>query len=166
MLSEFITETDVPIRTFAEMESINPDIAVCHDTVKVNEDALMGIIRGKFEMFAVPANARRKKTTGAASRIFFVKWTFDAPVVRNVEFAPFAIIECRRFCIRRISGKEPIVIHRNFVARIFGSIGCKHNEECDQQDGEHANHRAVVDFESSNSRRTQSYITPCDQLSA
>src|SRR5580765_686509 len=121
-------------------------------------------------MFAVPTEARWKKTARATGGIFHVEWPLDAPIVWNVELAPYAVIECRRFCAGRIfEGKEPIVIHRNFVARIFGSVGIKHNEECDQEQPmceEQTNHRAVVDFESSNSRRTQSYITPWDQLSA
>src|SRR5262245_49519315 len=121
-------------------------------------------------MFAVPADASWKKTARATGRVFFVERPLDAPIVWNVELAPSAVIKCRRFGVGRIfEGKEPIVVHRNFVARVFSAVRLKHKLRCGQQqrkDGEHADHRVVVDFESSNSRRTQSYMTPWDQLSA
>src|SRR5690349_17388367 len=102
MVSQFVTETHVPIRTFAKLEPINPDIAVGHDAVEVDEDALLRKFSGESEMFAVPANASWKKTTCASGRIFLIKGTFDAPIMWNIEFAPVGVVEHRSLRTRRV----------------------------------------------------------------
>src|ERR1035437_7120774 len=58
---QFVLEADVAERPMAKLEAVDPDIAVGHDAVELDEDAALGIIGGQREMFAIPANAARQK---------------------------------------------------------------------------------------------------------
>src|ERR1035437_3467294 len=61
MPGQFVLEADVAERPMAKLEAVDPDIAVGHDAVELDEDAALGIIGGQREMFAIPANAARQK---------------------------------------------------------------------------------------------------------
>ncbi len=68
-------------------------------------------------MFSIPADARREKSTCAAGQIGFSKGSSDAPIVRNIDLLPSAIIELWLVCIGRVGIQEtPVRIERRHGA--------------------------------------------------
>jgi len=94
--------------------AVDPDLAVSHDAVEFDKDAPIGVIRGKGEMFPVPADAGWKKAAGAARGILLVELAFDAPVVRHVQGAPRGVREAGLFGAWSVGFEEaPIGVEGN-----------------------------------------------------
>src|SRR2546423_7097562 len=93
--------------------SIDPDIAVGHHTVEVDEDALVACVGWKREMLAVPSDACVQKPAGAALGGVFVKRLIDRPIVRHIDRLPFRVIESNLLSVLRIPFEEtPIRVER------------------------------------------------------
>ena len=90
---QFVAKADVTVGAFAEVVAVNPDVTVGHDTVEVDEDTVLGVLRGDSELLAVPTDAARQVSTAAAGRIIAVEWAFDAPVVRHIQDSPCGVVE-------------------------------------------------------------------------
>src|SRR5947208_12118650 len=93
MIRQFIAKADIAIRTLPQVEAINPNVAVGHDAIEVDEDAPSRVVGWQREMFAIPADTCRQETARASRWILLVEWPFNTPVMRNVQHAPGAVIE-------------------------------------------------------------------------
>src|SRR5713101_2585676 len=95
------------------MGAVDPDVAVSHNTVEVDENAPAFVICGQREVFAIPADAGRKKSACAAGWVVLVEWSFNAPIVRHVQLTPGLIIKLRVLSSSDVAfEKEPIGIKR------------------------------------------------------
>src|SRR5581483_5543945 len=94
---ELVAETDIAVRPLAQVEAVDPDVAIGHHSVEFDEDPLTGSTCRQGEMLAVPAHAGRQKPAGPASWIFLVEGSFDAPIVRDVDGTPAGVVEFDRF---------------------------------------------------------------------
>ena len=97
MAGEFVAKADVAVRPLAQVEAVDPHVAVGHDAVEFDEHALVGVGRRQREMLAIPADAAGQERARAAGGILFVERAFDAPVVRHVDGAPGAVVEVGLF---------------------------------------------------------------------
>ena len=105
----------------AEEEAIDPDVAVGHDAVEVDEDALAAIGSGDGEGFAVPADAGGQESSSAASGVPGVERALDAPVVRQVEGAPRRIVEGGGLGAGGVGFEEaPALIERTGIRGVCG----------------------------------------------
>src|SRR5438128_652921 len=95
------------------MRAVDPDVAVGHNAVEVDEDEPAFVICRQREMFAIPADAGGKKTARAAGWVVLVEWSLDTPIVRHVQLTPGLIIKLRMLSSSRVAfEKEPIGIKR------------------------------------------------------
>ena len=111
MICQFIAKADIAIRTPAQVEAIDPNVAVGHDAIEVDEDAPARVVCGQRETFAIPADTCRQETTRASRRILLVEWPFNTPVMRHVELPPRGVIEVRFLSTWGIAFKKtPIAV--------------------------------------------------------
>ena len=124
MPGQFVAETDVTVGPLAEVEAVDPDVAVGHDAVEVDEDATLGIIRRKYEMLAIPADAGGQKAARAAGGIICIERAFDAPVMGHVQAAPRGVIKVGFLGVRGIGlEKAPIKVEGCGDSSTLGRIG-------------------------------------------
>ena len=81
---QFIFESAVAIRAFAEIVAIEPNLAVAIDAVKLDKDQFAFGSCGNGERLAIPAEAAGQRATAGAGGILFAKTAFDTPVVWQV----------------------------------------------------------------------------------
>src|SRR5439155_19498586 len=84
----------VPVRPAAGVTPVQPDVRVRHGAVDLQRNPLAGVLRAELEMFAIPPDARPRQLAGFA-RIFLLERPLDAPVVREIEMAPAAVVKIR-----------------------------------------------------------------------
>src|SRR6266478_3772700 len=95
------------------MEAIDPNVAIGHHSIKLDEHALTLVVRRQDEMLAIPADAGREKAARAARRVILVKWSFNAPIVGHVQPPPAAVVKGRFLSTRSIRfEKTPIAVER------------------------------------------------------
>src|SRR5437764_13043966 len=134
MICQFIAKADIAIRTPAQVEAIDPDVAVGHDAIEVDEDLTAGVVCGQREMFAIPAYARRQKTTRASRWILLVEWPFNTPVMRHIELPPCAVIEVWFLSVGSIALKKtPIAVERRSNSTIARELGG--HRRCNREQG-------------------------------
>ncbi len=104
---QIVAEADVSVRTMAKMEAVNPDVAIGHDTIKLEEHSPPRIIFGQVKVLAIPADAVRQEATGPAGAIGFREWPLDAPVVRDIYRAPRRVVEGGLFRPLSVALQEP-----------------------------------------------------------
>src|SRR6266446_5706428 len=123
MIRQFIAKADIAIRTLPQVEAINPNVAVGHDAIEVDEDAPARVVSGQREVFAIPADTCRQKTTRASRWILLIEWPLYTPVMRNVQYAPGAVVEIRFLSAWSIAFKKtPIGVERRSDSSITGSL--------------------------------------------
>ncbi len=83
--SQFVVEADGAIRASAEVEAVDPDVAVGHYAVEDNEYMFGSLGWGKAELFAVPSNARWEEASALAGGIGLSDGPSDGPVVRDAQ---------------------------------------------------------------------------------
>ena len=83
--------------------TVEPDRGVGHCPIYFESESLALIFRWDIKMFAVPAHAPPGQLAGIAP-IFLLERTFYSPVVRQVQFAPCAVVEIG-FCVRDVRSK-------------------------------------------------------------
>ena len=93
MVRQIVGEPNVSIGTFAKQMAIDPHLTIAHDAIERDLNELVLPTRLKRERFSVMTDAARIKPTLLAGGIAFLDRTFDAPVVRNLDTAPFGIIK-------------------------------------------------------------------------
>ena len=73
---------------------VQPDHAVRHCTINVEEYGFAGIARGYIQIFPVPNNSGRRQSSRAAAHRRG-EWAFDGIIVRQIHFLPGAVIKIR-----------------------------------------------------------------------
>ena len=73
---------------------IQPDHAVRHCAINVEEYRFAGIARGYIQILPVPNNSGRRQSSRAAAHRRG-EWAFDGIIVRQIHFLPGAVIEIR-----------------------------------------------------------------------
>ena len=71
MAGQFVAEADVAKRPVAEMKAVDPDIAVLHHAVELDENGFVRIRFWQTEMLAIPADAAGQKCARAAGEKYF-----------------------------------------------------------------------------------------------
>ena len=126
MAGKFVAEADIAVGTFAEVEAVDPDVAVGHRAVEFDENTAPGVVRRQVEMLAVPADAARQIAAPAMRGVVLVIWTFNAPVMGHVQPVPPGIIEFRFVGARRIGPeKAPIKVEGCGDSSTLGRIGSR-----------------------------------------
>jgi len=97
MAGKFISKADVPIRAFAERETIDPNFTIRHHAIEFDVDATAGVGGSEREVLAIPADSSGQIAATLAGEILFVEGTFDGPIVRDGDSTPRGIGEIRRF---------------------------------------------------------------------
>ena len=85
---EFVAESDVAVGALAEVVAVDPDVAVGHDAVELDEDAAVGVGDGDGEVFAIPADTVGEVGSALSGRVGLGERAFDGPVVGDAEGAP------------------------------------------------------------------------------
>src|SRR5688500_16308217 len=119
MRREFIAETNVAEWPAAEMDAVDPDVAVSHHAVKINEHATTSPAFGNREVFPIPAYSGGSKTTCCSGRVLLIKWSFDSPIVRYIEFPPVVVVKGGPLGTRWVAqGKPPVRIKFDLPATL------------------------------------------------
>src|SRR5436853_3809637 len=120
MICQFIAKADIAKRPLPQVEAIDPNVAVGHDAIEVNEDATARVVSRQPEMFAIPADSCRQKTTRTSRWILLVERPFDTPVMWHVELPPCAVIEVWFLSPWSIASKKtPLAIERRSNSNIW-----------------------------------------------
>src|SRR5207244_3348615 len=85
-------ERGVTIRPATDKLSVEPDRGVSHSTVNVEIKLFSFVLRRDVEVFPIPAHTPPGKLP-RLTRIVLIERPFDAPVVRQIQLPPTAIIE-------------------------------------------------------------------------
>jgi hypothetical protein len=102
-----------------------------------------GRARRQQERLAIPADARGEVATAPARGGVLTRRPFDAPVVRQVEPPPLAIVEPRLLGARGIAeGEAPARVHRQALALARRRRGRKRQSR--QADDERARHLVLL----------------------
>src|SRR5512132_726191 len=123
MWSQLIFERAIPVRSFAEIVSVDPHLAVPIHTVKLNEDQLRLCGRGDCERLSIPSQSTGQCSASCAGRIALAEFAFDTPVVWKVQLTPGRIAQIGVRAVRDSSEIEAaVLIARNSFP---GSVICK-----------------------------------------
>ena len=85
------------------MMAINPNAAIGHDTIEFDEYVFSGCLIGNGKVLAVPDDAGRQESPGAAGERLFVEWLVDRPIVRQIHGGPLRIVKRFLFDTGRVS---------------------------------------------------------------
>src|ERR1700754_673793 len=95
------------------MITIYPNVAIGHYTVKLNEYSFSDICNVQFKMLAVPTYPGRQITSATSCGVIMVIGTQYAPIMRNIQFLPLAILKTLFISTLSISFKK----HPTFIKR-------------------------------------------------
>src|SRR5712692_7937056 len=103
MRRQFVFKGNVSIRSLTEVMTVDPYLAVAIDAVEVNEHQLA--FRGfrNVESLAIPSQAAGQGPSAGASRIPFIEFPFDAPVVWQIQPPPLCIIKVRALAVDNVA---------------------------------------------------------------
>ena len=107
--SQVITERDVPVGTCPQFMAIDINGGVHIGTIEIYAIAfaLIGLIGSKS--LAIPAYTTRQCTSTRSRRIVFTEFSFNGPIVGQVQFPPVCVIIIRTGCRRIVSqAKGPV----------------------------------------------------------
>ena len=102
VIGKIVIEADLAIGAMSQQLPVYPDVAVGHHATEDDEGAASGSRHRDVESLAIPADSRRKETTGRTGGILFVNGTGDGPVVRKRHRLPGRVIKGRRLSAQRI----------------------------------------------------------------
>ncbi len=122
---DVVGEADVAVGPFAQMNAVDPDVAVHVHAVELEPRIAITGTGRQAKGLPVPAGAGREVAHPAAAGRIFPRSPFDAPVMRQVERAPAAIIERRPLRSCGITqGEAPARVHGEALPlRIDGARG-------------------------------------------
>lgn len=92
MFADVYAEGGVSVAPFSGKFAVDVDFGHGEDSVEVEVVAVFSCIGGYVEAFAVPADADPREFAGFVFK-FGAEGAFDGPVVREVEGAPFCVVE-------------------------------------------------------------------------
>ena len=109
---DVVREADVAVGPAAQVDAVDPDVAVHVHAVELEPRHLAPRPGGQPKRLAIPADARGEVAHAAAARGVLAWRALDAPVVRQVEPAPLAVVEPRLLGSGVIAEEEaPAGIH-------------------------------------------------------
>ena len=104
--------------------SIEGHVGVHVDALELHPHAPPLPGRGRGQVVAVPADARRKEAAVSAHGVFGVHGALDAPVVGEGDGAPSGVIEGQGSGSGGVSdGELPVVVNPDVVAWTLGQRG-------------------------------------------
>src|SRR5690349_10937140 len=139
MLRDFVGEARVAARPLAQMDTVDPHVAVHVDAVEL-EPGLSPPPRSRREAkrLPVPADPRREIPHAPAVRRVTARRALDAPIVRQVDAPPRVIVEFRLLGSSRITEREaPTGVHGQARSWTGGLAG-------ERQPREHENHSSFT----------------------
>ena len=117
MWRQFVLERDVAVRPFPEIVTVDPNLAIAIDAVKLDKDRLPFRSHGHREGLPIPADAARQRAAASARRSLFTELTFDAPIVRQLKSSPLRIVQTSVRPVGNITElKAPILVERDSCA--------------------------------------------------
>ena len=112
---------------------VQPDFTVPVNAVEINIDDLPLVAFRQFEMFPVPSRSAGQRTASGSRRVIEGEIRLDAPVVRQVQDSPIAVIliGCGSIGLWFSQGKAPFLVERDSFTTFFlcGTCG---KEQADQ----------------------------------
>ena len=92
--------------------TVQPDFAVPVNAVKINIDHFPFVAFRQFEVFPIPPCSARQRTASRSCRVIEGEIRLDAPVVRQVQYPPIAVIRTgsRSIGLFFCQGKAPIPV--------------------------------------------------------
>ena len=119
MRCEFIAETNVAEWSMAEMDAVDPNVAVSHHAVKFEEHATLCLAFRRSEVLPIPAHPGGQKATRGTGWILLIERSLDTPIVRYIELPPVGVIKSGLLCARRVTQtKPPIRIELKLAATL------------------------------------------------
>ena len=117
---DVVLERIVPVGIFAHHTAVDPDLAFHVHAVEADEHPLpLGACR-RIEVQAVPSRAAGHEAALRTARIPFVVRSFHAPVVRQIQQAPSAVVE-RRIAPGTVAQREaPAFVDIDYLAGLCG----------------------------------------------
>src|SRR5688572_4825745 len=110
-------ERAIPVRALSEIVTVDPNLAVAIDAVKFNEDQFSLCSCGGSKGLAIPGQPAWQCSAARAGRVFFTKFTFNAPIMREVQLSPMRIIQQHVLPVLDVAKlKAPILIERNSLS--------------------------------------------------
>ncbi len=121
---DVVGDGGVAVRPPAEVGAVDPDVGVHVDAVELERHAAAARAGGKAERLAVPAGAGREVAVAPAAGGVLARRPLDAPVVREVEPAPGAIVEPGALGALMVAeGEAPSRVHGEALALSGGGLG-------------------------------------------
>ena len=101
--------------------SVQPDFTVPVNAVEINIDHFSLVAFRQFEMFPVPPRPTRQRTAAGSRRVIEGEIRLDAPVVRQVQDPPIAVIRtgCGGIGLFFSQGKAPFLVERYSLTPFF-----------------------------------------------
>jgi hypothetical protein len=103
---ELIEKAHVAVGALAEMDAIDPHIAVGHNSVENDIDVTMGISGGQGEGLTVPGDSCGEKASRRAAWVGLILRSSDAPIMGHGDCAPGRIVERGLLGMSRVPLKE------------------------------------------------------------
>ena len=114
---DVVREADVTVGPAAQVHAVDPDVAVHVDAVELEPDDPLARAGRQPEGLAVPTDARGEEADAAAAGSVLAWRALDAPVVRQVQPAPPAVVESRLLGSGGIGqGEPPAGVHGEALA--------------------------------------------------
>ena len=112
--------------------TINPHIAILHHSIKFYRHQFLLIARRQGKLLPIPSHAARQKRSRPTRQIGRRKRTFNAPVVRQINYAPSRIIIARLLRAGDVTfGEMPMRVEIFHIRR-----RCYSGKECQQSPDE------------------------------
>jgi hypothetical protein len=107
VIGKLIAEGNVSIRPDAEVFTVNPDLAILINPVKIDEHFPVPLGFRYSEVLAVPSDTAGETSPLRTGRMFCTEVSLDTPVVRQVEKPPFTVNELGILAVLDVSQVEP-----------------------------------------------------------
>ena len=113
--------------------SVQPDSTVPVNAVEINIDHFSLVAFRQFEVFPVPPHSTGQRTASGSCRVIERKIRLDAPVVRQVQDSPIAVIRIGsgRIGLFFSQGKAPFFVEGYSFTPFFPCGTCS-KEQTDQ----------------------------------
>ena len=122
---QVIPKARIPVGMKAEVVAVDPHVTVLVDAVKHHRDMRGGILLWHGERLAVPPDAAGQVATAPSARVVLAEWALDAPVMREINAAPGAVVVGGRLSARYVLlDKGPTRIERLVVLRSCHASSC------------------------------------------
>src|SRR5208283_2025259 len=104
--SEIVAKTDVSVRPFAKVLTVDPHLAELIHAVELDDYLSVSVRFGNGKAFPVPADTRGQRRGNSRRLRLLPEGPLDAPVMRQVHVFPARVRESRLLRSRRIPIEE------------------------------------------------------------